>query len=153
MNEVWICDPNYHKIWWTFTLKFVQELSMPWEATSNTEKLVKKTWLRLVFSTHLSVFGYLMKHSSCFINYYQDLLSYLAVSAIHPLNRWYQVNIKKEKEIWNVPPVQSTCVTEILPSKFHWLITEMIHISLKPAQYTFPVLLNIIVFKKSCKTN
>ena len=29
-----------------------------------TSKLVKNTRLRLVFSTHFSVFGYLMKHSS-----------------------------------------------------------------------------------------
>ena len=36
----------------------------------NTSKLVKKTRLGLVFSTHFSVFGYLMKHSSsCFIYY------------------------------------------------------------------------------------
>ena len=36
----------------------------------NTSKCVKKTRLRLVFSTHFSVFGYVMKHSSeCFIYY------------------------------------------------------------------------------------
>ena len=40
----------------------------------NTSKLVKKTRLRLVFSTHFSsVFGYLMKHSSsCLIYYITD---------------------------------------------------------------------------------
>ena len=36
----------------------------------NTSKLVKKTRLRLVFSTHFSVFGYLMKHSSSCLIYY-----------------------------------------------------------------------------------
>ena len=38
----------------------------------NTSKCVKKTRLRLVFSTHFSVFGYVMKvkhSSSCFIYY------------------------------------------------------------------------------------
>ena len=29
------------------------------------KQLVNKTQLRLVFSTHFSVFGYLMKHSPC----------------------------------------------------------------------------------------
>ena len=36
----------------------------------NTLKLVKKTRLRLVFSTHFSVFGYLMKRSSSCLIYY-----------------------------------------------------------------------------------
>ena len=36
----------------------------------NTSKLVKKTRLRLVFSTHFLVFGYLMKHSSSCLIYY-----------------------------------------------------------------------------------
>ena len=36
----------------------------------NTSKLIKKTWLRLVFSTHFSVFGYLMNHSSLCLKYY-----------------------------------------------------------------------------------
>ena len=36
----------------------------------NTEKLVSKTQLRLVFLTHFSVFGYLMKHSSMCLMYY-----------------------------------------------------------------------------------
>ena len=54
---------------------------MPWEAISNTRKSVssdiqtlrswlKKTRLRLVFSTHFLVFGYLMKHSSSCLIYY-----------------------------------------------------------------------------------
>ena len=36
----------------------------------NTSKLVKKARLRLVSSTHFSVFGYLMKHSSSCLIYY-----------------------------------------------------------------------------------
>ena len=36
----------------------------------NTSKLVKKTRLRLVFSTYSSVFGNLMKHSSSCLIYY-----------------------------------------------------------------------------------
>ena len=44
---------NYHKIWWTFTF--------PWSNGC-------KTRLRLVFSTHFTVFGNWMKQSSsCFI--------------------------------------------------------------------------------------
>ena len=38
----------------------------------NTSKCVKKTRLRLDFSTHFSVFRYVMKHSSsCFIYYFK----------------------------------------------------------------------------------
>ena len=57
---------------------------------SNTQKSVssdiqtlwswlKKTWLCLIFSTHFSVFGYLMKHSSLCLIYYVKTytLSYL----------------------------------------------------------------------------
>ena len=44
----------------------------------NTSKSVKKTRLRLVFSTHFLVFGYLMKHSSSCLIYY--------------LNRWKVIN-------------------------------------------------------------
>ena len=41
----------------------------------NTSKCVKKTRLRLVFSTHFEVFGYVMKHSSeCFIYYIKQIL-------------------------------------------------------------------------------
>ena len=36
----------------------------------NTSKLVKKTRPRLVFSTHLSVFGYLMRRFSLCLRYY-----------------------------------------------------------------------------------
>ena len=32
--------------------------------------MVKKTWLRLFFSTNFSVFGYLMKHSSLCVTCY-----------------------------------------------------------------------------------
>ena len=39
----------------------------------NTWKLVKKTRLRLVFSIHFLVFGYLMKHSSSCLIYYVAL--------------------------------------------------------------------------------
>ena len=54
---------------------------MLWEAISNTRKSVlsdiqtlrswlKKTRLRIVFSIHFSVFGYLMKHASSCLIYY-----------------------------------------------------------------------------------
>ena len=41
----------------------------------NTSKLVKKTRLRLVFSIHFLVFGYLMKHSSSCLIYYLPLIA------------------------------------------------------------------------------
>ena len=40
----------------------------------NTSKLVKKTRLRLVFSNHFSLFGYLMKHSSSCLIYYNKII-------------------------------------------------------------------------------
>ena len=44
-----------------FCFEFLQKLSMPCEAISNTRKSVSsKTRLSLVFSTHFSVFEYLM---------------------------------------------------------------------------------------------
>ena len=80
MKEVWICDPNYHKIQWTFawfSQRIINALRSYMKHSKecfiwypNTSKLVKKTRLRLVFSTHLSVFGYLMKHSSSCLIYY-----------------------------------------------------------------------------------
>ena len=46
----------------------------------NISKCIKKTRLRLVFSTYFSVFGYVIKHSSsCFIYYIQDQLKEGAV--------------------------------------------------------------------------
>ena len=82
VKEVWICDPNYHKNSVNFCFEFLQELLTLWEAISNTQKNVsshiqtlwswfKKTWLNcLVFSTHFSGFGHLMKHSSLCLIYY-----------------------------------------------------------------------------------
>ena len=51
-----------------FCFEFLQELLMLREAISS--KLVKKTRLAPRFSTHFSVFGYLMKHSSLCLMYY-----------------------------------------------------------------------------------
>ena len=60
----------------------------------NTSKLVKKTRLRLLFSTHFSVFGYLMKHSSsCLIYYFlvvalpSSMLRLPAKMAARPLSK------------------------------------------------------------------
>ena len=61
VKDVWICDPNYHKIRWTFALNFSKKLLMLWEAISNTWKSVSSDIQTLVFSTHFSVFGYLVK--------------------------------------------------------------------------------------------
>ena len=69
----------------------------------NTSKSFEKTRLRLVFSTYFSVFGYLMKHSSsCLIYYEKDCLrlhwrsfpqpkqkSLLGSNKLWSFNRWY----------------------------------------------------------------
>ena len=63
VKKVWICDPNYHKIWWTFllliSLRIIDALRSYIKLSKecfirypNTSKLVKKTRLRLVFSSH-----------------------------------------------------------------------------------------------------
>ena len=101
--EVWICDPNYHKIHLCF--EFLLELWMLWEAVSGNRKSVswdmKILWCWLkefdctsFFSTRFSVFGDLMKHSSlCLIIYYinsyyviQRVGIYPVNTAIHPFN-------------------------------------------------------------------
>ena len=40
-----------------------------WPCSCSSLKLVEKIWLCLVFSTHFSVFGYVMKHSSLYLIY------------------------------------------------------------------------------------
>ena len=60
VKEVWICDPNYHKIRWTFALNFskrgyINHLIECFIRYSNTSKLVKKTRLRIDLSTHFSM--------------------------------------------------------------------------------------------------
>ena len=52
VTMVWICDPNYHKILPTLALNnFLQDLSIIWEAISNTQKCVSSDiqtpWSRL----------------------------------------------------------------------------------------------------------
>ena len=81
-----MCDPNYHQIRRTFALIFSKNYQCFEKLLSNTRKSVssdiqtvrswlKKTWLRLVFSTHFLVFGYLMKHPSlCLIYYFSNPL-------------------------------------------------------------------------------
>ena len=70
-----------------FCFEFLQELSIVWEAISNTRKSVssyfqtprswfKKIRLRLVFPTYFSVFGNWRKHSSSCLIYYFIFLSY-----------------------------------------------------------------------------
>ena len=49
VKEVGICDPNYHKIRWTFALNFSKKLLMLWEAISNTRKSVLSDIQKLVF--------------------------------------------------------------------------------------------------------
>ena len=82
MKEVWICDPNYHKIQWTFALIFpknyqcFEKLNQIFERVIHQNGIqtlwswLKKTQLHLIFSTHFSVFGYLLKHSSLCLIYY-----------------------------------------------------------------------------------
>ena len=49
-----------------------------WDAilwSSNTSKMVKKTWLSPHFSSWFSVFRYLMKHSSCMVYYISNYIN------------------------------------------------------------------------------
>ena len=84
VKEFWMCDPNYQ-----FKFKFSELLLWfsPWIVNAlrsyikhskecfirypNTSirSWLKKTRLRLGFSTHFSLFGYLMKHSSSCLTY------------------------------------------------------------------------------------
>ena len=85
-----------------FCFEFLQELSIVWEAISNTRKRVSsyfqtpRSWLktsrlRLVFSTHFSVFGNRMKHySSCLIYYLKHLASFCPTS--ERLKLWNSTN-------------------------------------------------------------
>ena len=79
VKEVWICDPNYHKIrevllWFSPRIinalrSYIKHSKECFIRYPNTKKLVKNTRLRLVFSTHFSVLGYPMKHSSLCLIY------------------------------------------------------------------------------------
>ena len=57
MKEVWICHPNYHKF--GEVLLWISP-----RIINASRKLAPR------FSTHFSVFGYLMKHSSLCLMYY-----------------------------------------------------------------------------------
>ena len=81
VRDVWICDPNYHKIQRTFALispRIINALRSSIKHSKecfirypNTSKLVKKNSAAAsFFSTHFSVFEYLMKHSSSCLIYY-----------------------------------------------------------------------------------
>ena len=61
----------------------------------NTSKLVKKIRLRLVFATHFSVFGYLMKHSSsCLIYYWVNSLW-----CVVKVQKWHTSSFNSYKNI------------------------------------------------------
>ena len=47
------------------SLRIISALRNYTKQLVNNAQLVNKTQLRLVFSTHFSVFGYLVKNSSC----------------------------------------------------------------------------------------
>ena len=47
------------------SLRIINALRNYTKQLVNNAQLVNKTQLRLVFSTHFSVFGYLVKNSSC----------------------------------------------------------------------------------------
>ena len=80
VKEVWICDLNYHKIWWTFALispriinglrSYIKHSKGCFIRHPNTLKLVKKNSAAPRFLNHFSVFGYRMKHSSSCLIYY-----------------------------------------------------------------------------------
>ena len=75
-KEVWIRDPNYHKIRWTLALNFSKKyqcFEKLWQTLERKFHQVSKHFkvrLRLFFSTHFSVFGYVRKHSSLCLIYY-----------------------------------------------------------------------------------
>ena len=88
---------------------------MLWEAISNTRKSVssdvqtlpswiKNTRLRLAFSTHFSVFGYLMKHSSlCLIYYINYEIAKTVFSTVKSLVRLSPITSKGNQVVysWN----------------------------------------------------
>jgi len=96
MKEVWICDPNHHKIRRSFALifsknyqcfeKLYQTLERVFHQTSkHFEVRQKKTRLHLVFSTHFLVFGYLMRHSSSCLMYYLTTLLFWNLAIYYSL--------------------------------------------------------------------
>ena len=65
----------------------------------NTSKLVKKTWLRLVFPTYFSVFGNWRKHSSSCLIYYFKLLSHLFSCKLIVT----QIHVEADMKTFNTP--------------------------------------------------
>ena len=92
VKEVGRCDPNYHKnfseLLLGFSPRIIKALSSYIKHSKecfirypNTEKLVENIRLLLVFSTHFSVFGYLMKlSSSCLILQQLGLVIFFLIS-------------------------------------------------------------------------
>ena len=81
-------------------------------------KLVKKkTWLRFVFSTHVSVFGYLMKHSSLFLTYITHESHVMNYAAKYQLRLTLSSHLEKRdckgKRLW-AHPLWFKCFAKIL---------------------------------------
>ena len=85
VKEVWICDLNYHKIWWTFALifsknyqwfeKLYQTFKWLFHLKSKHPEVGSKNLATPGFFNHFLVFGYRKKHSSsCLIYYLINLL-------------------------------------------------------------------------------
>ena len=64
----WTCTLSFSKNYQRFE-KIYQTLERVFHQISEHFDVGKKTRLRLLFSTHFSVFGYLMKHSSSRLKY------------------------------------------------------------------------------------
>ena len=88
-----------------FCFEFLQELSIVWEAISDTRKSVsscfqtprswlRKTRLRLVFPTYFSVFGNWRKHSFLCLIYYYTCREYRpSTSNCTQINYWIGIAI------------------------------------------------------------
>ena len=77
VEEVWKCDLNYLELLLWISPRIINSLRSYIKHSKecfllfpNTSKLVKKTRLRLVFPTYISVFGNRRKHSSSCLIYY-----------------------------------------------------------------------------------
>ena len=96
----------------------------------NTSKLVKKTRLRLVFSIHFLVFGYLMKHSSSCLIYYLKIEKKIEIGTLPNIrfcpcfqDQILPTNCAENQGSWNgSSPIKPTILHEKL-LYHHMLVT------------------------------
>ena len=91
----------------------------------NTSKCVKKIRLRLVFSTHSSVFGYVVKHSSsCFMWYIQNEKAFFTTVSKHQEVCWnnFEVFWGRGKELFQDLYIASQ-TNQYLKRKLKWKLS------------------------------